>query len=116
MNIDYLKNSVKHNETFKKKKNKFERVNENILNIVEKFIVDNKLICYGGTAINNILPKKEQFYNYKIDIPDYDFFSYNAIKHTTEYKSDQSSSVLLNTADTKFAYEKNSDHQHYGCS
>ena len=33
MNIDYLKNSVKHNETFKKKKNKFERVNENILNI-----------------------------------------------------------------------------------
>lgn len=84
MNIDYLKNSVKHNETFKKKKNKFERVNENILNIVEKFIVDNKLICYGGTAINNILPKKEQFYNYKIDIPDYDFFSYNAIKHTKE--------------------------------
>ena len=84
MNIEYLKNSIKYNETFKKKKNKFERVNEDILNVVEKFIIDNKLICYGGTAINNILPKKEQFYNYKIDIPDYDFFSYDAIKHTKE--------------------------------
>tara|TARA_Y100000768_G_scaffold388140_1_gene382404 strand:+ start:6176 stop:7507 length:1332 start_codon:yes stop_codon:yes gene_type:complete len=84
MNIEYLKNSIKHNETVKKKKNKYERVNEDILNTVKKFITDNKLVCYGGTAINNILPKKEQFYNYKIDIPDYDFFSYDAIKHTKE--------------------------------
>ena len=28
-----------------------------IINIVENFIKKNKLICYGGTAINNILPK-----------------------------------------------------------
>ena len=27
-----------------------------IIEIVEKFLVDRKRICYGGTAINNILP------------------------------------------------------------
>ena len=26
----------------------------NMLHIVEQFIVDKKLVCYGGTAINNI--------------------------------------------------------------
>ena len=33
-----------------------------MLEIVEKFIVNKKLICYGGTAINNILPVYDQFY------------------------------------------------------
>ena len=28
---------------------------------VENFIRTNKLICYGGTAINNILPVEDQF-------------------------------------------------------
>jgi hypothetical protein len=28
-----------------------------ILKIVEDFIIRKKLICYGGTALNNILPK-----------------------------------------------------------
>lgn len=54
---------------------------KNIVNIVENFIIDNKLICYGGTAINNILPKKEQFYNKDIEIPDYDFFSPTPLEH-----------------------------------
>ena len=30
---------------------------QNIINIVEDFIKRKKLICYGGTAINNILPE-----------------------------------------------------------
>jgi hypothetical protein len=34
------------------------------------------------------------------------YFKHNAIKHTTAYKKDQSSSVSLNTSDTKFAYQK----------
>lgn len=54
---------------------------KNIINIVENFIIDNKLICYGGTAINNILPKNDQFYNKDIEIPDYDFFSPTPLKH-----------------------------------
>jgi len=52
--------------------------------IVENFIKNKKLICYGGTAINNILPKQSQFYNKDIEIPDYDFFSSNALKDTEE--------------------------------
>ena len=34
---------------------------QKIINIVENFISDNKLVCYGGTAINNILPKETNF-------------------------------------------------------
>lgn len=45
------------------------------LKIVRRFIETHPVICYGGTAINNLLPKKDQFYDPKIDIPDYDFFS-----------------------------------------
>ena len=52
---------------------------KNIIEIVEKFLYDTKLICYGGTAINNILPVNQQFYNKYVDIPDYDFFSPNAL-------------------------------------
>ena len=52
---------------------------QKMLSIVEKFIRQNKLICYGGTAINNILPKQDQFYNTDITIPDYDFFSTDAL-------------------------------------
>jgi hypothetical protein len=45
-----------------------------IIKILEKFLVSKKCICYGGTAINNILPKYAQFYNRDVEIPDYDFF------------------------------------------
>jgi hypothetical protein len=50
-----------------------------IISVVEQFIRDKKLICYGGTAINNILPVEDQFYNKNVEIPDYDFFSTNAL-------------------------------------
>jgi hypothetical protein len=45
------------------------------LSIVEKFIKTHRVMCYGGTAINNLLPKEDRFYNPEKDIPDYDFFS-----------------------------------------
>ena len=48
---------------------------KDILAIVERFIKKNELVCYGGTAINNILPEDAQFYNKKTEIPDYDFYS-----------------------------------------
>ena len=51
-----------------------------IIQIVEDFIKQKKLICYGGSAINNILPDDDQFYDKNIDVPDYDFFSKNAMK------------------------------------
>lgn len=55
-----------------------------MLEIVEQFIVDKKLVCYGGTAINNILPVYDQFYKKDVEIPDYDFFSSNALEDAKE--------------------------------
>jgi hypothetical protein len=55
---------------------------QKIIDIVEEFLKLNNLICYGGTAINNILPEEDQFYNKDIEIPDYDFFSHNALEDT----------------------------------
>jgi hypothetical protein len=57
---------------------------QKIIIIVEDFIVHKKLVCYGGTAINNILPKYAQFYNKDIEIPDYDFYSANALDDAKE--------------------------------
>lgn len=55
-----------------------------MLKLVENFIMDKQLICYGGTAINNILPKYAQFYKRDIEIPDYDFYSANALNDAKE--------------------------------
>lgn len=55
-----------------------------IISIVEGFLKRKNLICYGGTAINNILPVKDQFYNKDVEIPDYDFFSPNALNDAKE--------------------------------
>jgi hypothetical protein len=55
-----------------------------IIGIVERFIKRKGLMCYGGTAINNILPKQDQFYNKEVEIPDYDFFSPNALNDAKE--------------------------------
>ena len=55
-----------------------------IVNILERFLKKKKLICYGGTAINNILPKKLQFYDKLTEIPDYDFYSGNAVDDAIE--------------------------------
>jgi len=55
-----------------------------IIKIVEDFIKRKALICYGGTAINNILPIEEQFYNKDVEIPDYDFFTMDALNDAIE--------------------------------
>jgi len=57
---------------------------QQIIKIVENFIKKKNLICYGGTAINNILPKEDQFYNKDVEIPDYDFFTTNALEDAKE--------------------------------
>ena len=55
-----------------------------IIDIVEQFLKDKKRICYGGTAINNILPLEEQFYDKKVELPDYDFYSPTPLKDAKE--------------------------------
>ena len=57
---------------------------KNIIKIVEDFIQRKNLICYGGTAINNILPSDDQFYNKEAEVPDYDFFTPNALEDAKE--------------------------------
>jgi hypothetical protein len=55
-----------------------------IIGIVEQFLRKKKLVCYGGISINSILPKQDQFYNKNIEIPDYDFYSPNALNDAKE--------------------------------
>jgi hypothetical protein len=55
-----------------------------IIKILEDFMRRKKVVCYGGTAINNILPVHDQFYDKDIEIPDYDFFSPMALTHAKE--------------------------------
>lgn len=55
-----------------------------IINILEDFLKKKKLVCYGGTAINNILPLEDQFYDKNVEIPDYDFYSPNALNDAKE--------------------------------
>ena len=42
---------------------------------VERFLRKKRRVCYGGQAINALLPKGRKFYDEKYNIPDYDFFS-----------------------------------------
>jgi hypothetical protein len=57
---------------------------KDIIAIVERFIKKHELVCYGGTAINNILPEEAQFYDKKTEIPDYDFYSPKAMDHAKD--------------------------------
>ena len=57
---------------------------QKIILIVENFIKKKNLIVYGGLAINNILPKEDQFYDKDVEIPDYDFFTTNALEDAKE--------------------------------
>ncbi len=83
LELKILRDSIdKAEEREKRKKNGPEI--QDIINIVEDFIRKKKLICYGGTAINNILPQEDQFYDRDLEIPDYDFFSPNALNDAKE--------------------------------
>ena len=55
-----------------------------MISILETFLKRKRCICYGGTAINNILPKQAQFYDKDIEIPDYDFYSPNPLDDAKE--------------------------------
>jgi hypothetical protein len=52
------------------------------LAVVKNFLKKHRVMCYGGTAINNLLPKEDQFYNPEVDVPDYDFFSKTPQAHS----------------------------------
>ena len=55
-----------------------------MIQMLEKWLIEKECLCYGGTALNAVLPKNVQFYNRDVEIPDYDFFSPNALKDAIE--------------------------------
>ncbi len=64
------------------KKTAGEKVIRVMMGIVKKFMQTHRVLGYGGTAINNLLPKEKQFYDFDIEIPDYDFFSETPQEHS----------------------------------
>jgi hypothetical protein len=52
--------------------------------IVEDFLKKKNLVCYGGISINALLPEEDKIYNFDIELPDYDFFSANALEDAKE--------------------------------
>lgn len=61
------------------KKRKF----THILSLIEKFLIEKKIVLYGGTAMNMYLPKKHKFYK-DYELPDYDGFCVNPEKVALE--------------------------------
>lgn len=58
------------------------------LDLVAQFIRRKKRICYGGTAINALLPKELKFYDEEKELPDYDFFTDNPEEDISELVDD----------------------------
>lgn len=54
------------------------------IEVVERFLRKNRRVCYGGQAINALLPKSRKFYDPMYTVPDYDFFSPNNRADTDE--------------------------------
>ena len=79
-----LRQAVDESELISAKKTVMNDDVQKIIKILENFLQRKLLICYGGTAINNILPKQDQFYNRELEIPDYDFYSKNALNDAIE--------------------------------
>lgn len=79
-----LRNAVDESDKIQSEKMANSEEVIHMIQILEDFIKRRKCVCYGGTAINNLLPKHAQFYNREIEVPDYDFFSPKAIEHAKE--------------------------------
>ncbi len=81
--MEQLEEAIQINQLQQKKLKKEILTKPELFLKIEKFIRKKQLIGYGGTAINLALPKEIQFYH-PTDIPDYDFFSKDAIRDIKE--------------------------------
>jgi hypothetical protein len=78
-----LEEALKNNLKEQKKIRKYKYTRPELFIIIEDFMIEYKLIGYGGMAINEMLPSEKKIYS-DIDVPDYDFFSPTAEKHSIE--------------------------------
>lgn len=70
-------------EILEKRKYNYSRA-KNILNIVYRYLIDNESILYGGMAIHTGLKAKGDGLYGDYELPDYDFFTTNAVKSGVE--------------------------------
>ena len=84
LELDILRNAIQNIEEKSKRMQISDPSIKKIISNVEDFLRKKKLICYGGTAINNILPYNKQFYDKSIELPDYDFFSTTPVEDAKE--------------------------------
>lgn len=66
------------------------------LGLVYQFLKDHPVMCYGGTAINNLLPPEDRFYNPETTVPDYDFYSKTPQEHAMILANKLSESGVVN--------------------
>uniref|UniRef100_A0A6C0E941 Poly(A) polymerase catalytic subunit domain-containing protein n=1 Tax=viral metagenome TaxID=1070528 RepID=A0A6C0E941_9ZZZZ len=57
---------------------------QQMIKIVEDFINRKNLICYGGVAIDALLPESDKIYDKNVELSDYDFYTPNALEHAKE--------------------------------
>jgi hypothetical protein len=81
--LTVIRHAVEESESVQKAKINTSGIKKMVA-IVEAFLKSKKLVCYGGTAINNVLPKEVQFYDRESEIPDYDFFSSTPLEDSKE--------------------------------
>ena len=75
-----LQNAVSKSEALEGVQQVNEPQIKKMLRILEGFLRKGKNICYGGIALNAVLPNKMKFYDFESELPDYDFFSRDALK------------------------------------
>ena len=66
------------------------------LSIVHRFLKDYAVMCYGGTAINNLLPPEDRFYDPETTVPDYDFYSRTPQEHAMTLADKLSAAGIIN--------------------
>jgi hypothetical protein len=57
---------------------------QQMIKIVEDFINKKNLVCYGGVAIDALLPEIDKIYDKNVELSDYDFFTPNALEDAKE--------------------------------
>lgn len=82
--VRYVRAVAKRFEKAQKKRNVVDSTGLESVRVVESFLRRKKRLCYGGTAVNNILPTSSQFYDRARELPDYDFYSPNALEDAKE--------------------------------
>jgi hypothetical protein len=79
--MEDLERIVKQLELENDKRSAADPLIKQSLEVVAEFLRNHPVMCYGGTAINNLLPPEDRFYDPETTVPDYDFYSRTPQEH-----------------------------------